>query len=50
MSKNEVLNSTWGSPKKKNIDKFSWGTYEQWVYSNNRYIYIENDKVTSISN
>lgn len=49
MTKSEVLNSTWGSPKKKNITENSYGTHEQWVYSGNRYIYFDNGIVTSIS-
>lgn len=48
MTKEEVLNSTWGSPSKKNITEYSWGTKEQWVYSNYRYIYFENGIVTAI--
>lgn len=49
MTKDEVLSSTWGKPEKKNIDEYEWGTREQWVYSKNRYIYLENGIVTSIS-
>lgn len=48
MTKDEVLNSSWGSPDKKNIDEYSWGTEEQWVYDGKGYIYFEGDKVTSI--
>lgn len=48
MTKSEVLNSTWGSPKKKNITETAYGTHEQWVYANG-YIYFDNGVVTSIS-
>lgn len=48
MTKEEVLNSTWGSPKKKNISEYAWGTEEQWVYDNYQYIYFKNGIVTSI--
>ena len=48
MTEQEVLNSSWGSPKRKNIDTYEWGTKEQWVYSRG-YIYFENGVVTTIS-
>lgn len=48
MSKREVENSTWGKPDKKNIDKYKWGTSEQWVYDGKGYIYFEDGVVTSI--
>ena len=48
MTKIEVLNSTWGSPKEKNITETKYGKHEQWVYSTNRYIYFDNGIVTSI--
>lgn len=48
MTKTEVLNSTWGEPKKKNITESRYGNNEQWVYSSDRYIYFENGIVTSI--
>lgn len=49
MTSEEVEKESWGKPTKKNVNVYSWGTYEQWVYSNNRFLYFENDKVTSIS-
>lgn len=49
MTAEEVENSTWGPPIKKNIRTYEWGTTEQWVYFGDRYIYLENDIVTSIS-
>jgi len=48
MTADQVRNSTWGSPKEINKSTYSWGTKEQWVYSNYRYIYLENGVVTSI--
>lgn len=48
MTEKEVLNSTWGEPDKKNIDKYEWGTHEQWVYEGLGYIYLEDGVVTSI--
>jgi len=49
MTADEVRASTWGNPKKINKDTYSWGTTEQWVYDNYKYIYFKNGKVTSIS-
>lgn len=48
MTKDEILNSSWGSPDKKNIDEYQWGTEEQWVYDGRGYIYFEDDVVTAI--
>ena len=48
MTKEEVLDSTWGAPKDKNITETANGTSEQWVYSTSRYIYFDNGKVTAI--
>lgn len=49
MTEKEVLNSTWGTPNKRNKDTYSWGTEEQWVYNKKGYIYFKNGIVTSIS-
>ncbi len=49
MTKDEVEDSTWGSPSKINKDTYSWGITEQWVYNDRGYIYFENGIVTSIS-
>jgi hypothetical protein len=49
MKKEALENSTWGKPRDINKSTYSWGTTEQWCYSNNRYVYLENDVVTSIS-
>ena len=48
MTKEEVLDSSWGSPDDKNIDEYEWGTEEQWVYENRGYIYFENGIVDAI--
>lgn len=48
MNKYEVIDSTWGSPEKINKTMTSYGKHEQWCYSNYRYIYFENEIVTSI--
>lgn len=48
MTKDEVLNSTWGEPNKVNTTITETVVYEQWCYSNSRYVYFENGKVTSI--
>lgn len=49
MTAEEVKASTWGSPTKINKSTYSWGTTEQWVYPNYKYIYFKNGRVTSIS-
>lgn len=48
MTTDEVNNSTWGKPESKNKTTNASGTSEQWVYSNYRYIYLDNGIVTSI--
>lgn len=35
-----------GYPKEVNKSTYSWGVHEQWIYDN-KYIYLENDKLTS---
>lgn len=49
MTKEQVINTKWGEPSKRNIDEYEWGTFEQWVYPNYRYVYFENGIVTSVS-
>lgn len=49
MTKDEVLNGAWGSPKDKNVTQNRYGTYEQWVYGGGKYIYFTNGIVTSIT-
>jgi hypothetical protein len=41
MNKDQVINSSWGNPNSINKTTNSSGTNEQWVYSNNRYLYFE---------
>lgn len=48
MTKNEVLESTWGEPDDVNVDEYEWGTEEQWVYDAKGYIYFENGIVNAI--
>lgn len=52
MTKVEVVYS-WGSPKDINRTTFANGTSEQWVYGNiynSRYVYFDNNIVTTIQN
>lgn len=49
MTAKEVKNSAWGEPEDINKSTYSWGIKEQWCYSDNRYIYLEDGIVTSIS-
>ncbi len=48
MTANEILGSNWGEPKSKNKTTTAYGTSEQWVYSNYRYIYLDDGIVTAI--
>lgn len=48
MTKDEVLNSTWGEPEDINKTTTKYGTREQWCYSGYKYIYFEDGIVTSI--
>ena len=48
MTKTEAENSTWGKPTKINKTTTAYGTHEQWVYSENRYLYFDNGYLTSI--
>lgn len=49
MTKTDIEQSTWGKPEKINKTTYSWGTTEQWCYSDYKYIYFENGIVTAIS-
>lgn len=49
MSKQEVVDSNWGRPRKINRTTRSSGTKEQWVYDGG-YLYFENDVLTAIQN
>lgn len=48
MTKEEVLEGLWGTPDYKNVDKYEWGTEEQWVYEGKGYVYFEDGIVTAI--
>lgn len=48
MTADEVRKSTWGSPKEINRTTTAYGIHEQWVYSNYRYIYLDDGIVTAI--
>lgn len=48
MTAEQVEASTWGKPKDINKTTYSWGVKEQWVYSDYRYIYLEDGIVTAI--
>ncbi|TCT16379.1 hypothetical protein EDC18_102398 [Natranaerovirga pectinivora] len=48
MTAQEVKDSTWGEPQKVNRTTTQYGTREQWVYSMNRYVYLDNGVVTAI--
>ena len=48
MTSDDVLNSSWGNPDKKNVTNTKYGKHEQWVYTHNRYVYIDNGIVTAI--
>ena len=48
MNKGDLIFSSWGKPKDKNITKTASGTTEQWVYSDYRYVYLEDNIVTAI--
>ncbi len=49
MTKDEVLNSSWGKPKEINTLDSKYGNHhEQWVYGNQRYVYFDDGVVTAI--
>lgn len=48
MTASEVRESSWGGPDKINKTTYEFGVHEQWVYSNYRYVYLEDDIVTTI--
>ena len=47
MTADEVRNSSWGEPKKSIKLPMNGGTSEQWVYSLDRYVYLENGRGNS---
>lgn len=48
MTAEQVECSTWGKPTKINKTTATYGITEQWCYSNNRYIYLDDGVVTVI--
>jgi hypothetical protein len=48
MTRSELENSRWGKPTDINKTTTALGTSEQWVYSDYRYVYLENGIVTAI--
>lgn len=49
MSEQDVLDSSWGRPRKVNRTTRASGTAEQWVYDGG-YLYFDNGVLTSIQN
>lgn len=50
MTKQEVLDSSWGRPQKINTTTTAAGTREQWVYGNGGYLYFRDNQLTTIQN
>lgn len=50
MSKQDVIDSSWGRPTSVNRTTTAYGTHEQWVYGGGNYLYFEDGKLTSIQN
>ena len=48
MTAEQVEDSTWGKPNDINKTTTQYGVNEQWVYSNDKYIYLEDGVVTAI--
>jgi hypothetical protein len=48
MTADEVRNSSWGNPREINRTTTAYGVSEQWVYSDYRYIYLDDGIVTAI--
>lgn len=48
MSKEEVINTSWGKPDHINKTTNSYGTNEQWVYSGNKYLYFQDGILETI--
>ena len=49
MNKSRIrFGTNWGAPEYINTTIDSRGSHEQWVYKANRYLYFDNDKLTSI--
>jgi hypothetical protein len=50
MSKQDVLDSSWGKPQMINRNINASGVSEQWVYPAGSYLYFEGDVLTTIQN
>lgn len=50
MSQTDVLESSWGKPKRINRTINKYKTREQWVYGNGYYLYFEDGVLSSIQN
>lgn len=48
MTASEVRDSSWGGPDKINKTTYEFGVHEQWVYSDYRYVYLEDGIVTTV--
>ena len=48
MTREEALSTEWGKPKKINTSTYAWGTSEQWVFDNYKYVYVDDGIVTSV--
>lgn len=50
MTADQIRSSSWGSPEDINKTTTEFGTSEQWVYPDYKYIYLDNGIVTAIQN
>lgn len=50
MTKQQVLDSSWGKPQRVNTTKSAYGVHEQWVYGGHNYLYFEDGILTTIQN
>ena len=48
-SQPDVLDSSWGKPRRVNQTRYTFGTHEQWVYDGG-YLCFENGSLTAIQN
>ena len=48
MTKEEVLESSWGSPESKVKSRYSWENSETWYYSNLRSLYFDGNELMMI--
>ncbi len=49
MSAAQVAETCWGRPQYVNTKMRTTGKYEQYVYGDNRFVYLRNGIVTSVS-